>query len=171
MQITRPPSYLFLRLLVKPFILSLTICFAWAQLYLLGIHFPEPDESAFTDAVIPALSVLHALFASVVIGKVWNEYQQVKRCVRRGERDEFKDTVQNRLPRAVLLLLLVLSFLIQTCMMLLNWSSAWTGFFANFCVAFSLSLVWEVATNLDNPRKAVWYVNQIPPEWMKDVPK
>lgn len=171
MKIERQPDHLFLRLLVNPFILSVLTCVAWNFLYLQGMSIPEADESAFTDTVIPTLAVFHALFGSLVIGKVWNEYHQVKQCIRKDDREGFKDCMQERIPRAVLLLLFVLSVLIQAAMMALHWESALTGFFANFCVAFALTLVWEVATNLDNPRKAVWYTNQIPDGWMEDVPK
>jgi hypothetical protein len=170
MEIQRQPHYLFLRLLINPLILSVLICVLWDVLYFYGIHISESDESAFTDTVIPTLAVFHALFGSLVIGKVWNEYQTVKRCIRHQDEEGFKDCMQDRISRAVLLLLFVLSVLIQFSMMILHWDSAFAGFFANFVIALALTLVWEVATNLDNPRKALWYRNIIPEEWMKHVP-
>ena len=170
-EIKRPSSLLFTGLLVRPFITSTLICLLWYGMFVCGVHIPESDESTFTDTVVPTLAMFHALFGAQVVNKALEEYQLVKQCIRKNKRAQFKDCMQDRMSRAVLLLLFVLSVLVQGSLLAVHWDSVIAGLLANFCVAFALTLVWEVATNLDNPRKAIWYINIIPKEWMEDVPE
>ena len=168
MQTKRPSTIQFLPLLVKPTLMSIGICLLWYYVfYRYNISVLEADESAFTDSLIPTLAVFHAIVASVVLSKVWNEYTFVKRCIRKDDVEAFRDCLHERIPRAIHLLLLVWSVLIQAATLVLHWQSPGAGIFANFCIAFTLVLYWEVATNLDNPHKAVWYTNQIPKEWLE----
>ncbi|MES2931294.1 MAG: hypothetical protein V4682_01175 [Patescibacteria group bacterium] len=61
--------------------------------------------------------------------------------------------------------------MIQSLVTLLSYEGVGAGIASTFSVSFVLLMYWEVAINLDNPRKAVWYIDEIPEEWFTDPPK
>ncbi len=167
---SKTPFFLPLHLIFKPIVGSVCISLLWLDVFhTYGLNVGKANESAFTDMLVPTLAVFHAIVAGGVLSKVWNEYTLVKRCIRKDDRETFKECLHERIPRAIHLLLLVLSIAIQGACLVLHYEGWIAGVFVNFCIAFTLILYWEVATNLDNPRKAVWFTNQIPEAWLVDV--
>jgi hypothetical protein len=157
-----------LRLFVRPLIASVFIsCMWYVLLFRNDIHFSEGDGSAFTDAVIPVIAAFHAILAGFVVNKVWNEYTRICVCCKKMDRDGFKEIVGNRIPVAIHMLLGSMAIIIELLVMLLNYERADAGCAMTFSVAFVLILYWEVAINLDDPRKGVWYVQRIPPQWLE----
>jgi hypothetical protein len=158
------------RMIVVPAVVSLSLAIGlWYGIFFrLGLGLLESDESVFTDAIIPTLAMFHAIVAGGVLNKVWEEYKIVRHCVKTKDKDTFMKCRDDRIPLAIHLLLGSLSLIIMALVMMLHYDSAGAGIASTFSVAFVLTLYWEVATNLDNPFKGAWYVNQIPKEWFDD---
>lgn len=134
--------------------------------YRFNISIVEADESAFTDTGIPVLAMFHAIIAGHVLVKVWDEHKLVRRCIREDDRDSFVQCMDDRIPKVIHMLLGSLSVIIISLTLLVHFEGPLAGIALNFSVAFVLGLYWEVATNLDNPSKGVWYVGRIPKEWL-----
>ncbi len=159
--------YAHLGLLVKPAIVGSLIGLIWYFVFFsLDWHFREADESAFTDSVIPVIAMFHAIVAGHILNKVWEEYKVVRRCLRDKDKATFMRCRDDRIPIAIHLLLASMSIVIQAMTLLIHFERPFAGVAANFSVAFVLTLYWEVATNLDNPLKGVWY-REIPRDWLE----
>lgn len=157
------------RLFVRPLIASVMLSALWYFCFFrYGICFRDADESGFTDAVIPILAAFHAIVAGFALNKVWTEYIIVQRCIKMQDKDGFLAIRDDRIPMPVHFLLGSIAFLIQGLVSMLHYEEVVAGIASTFAVSFVLVMYWEVAINLDNPRKAVWYVNKIPEDWFTD---
>lgn len=158
--------FMFVRPVAVSLVLSIGVWY-WI-FYRLGVSFFESDESTFTDAIVPTLAMFHAIVAGHVLIKVWDEYKVVRRCVKKGDKKTFMECRDDRIPLAIHMLLASLSVIIMVLVMLLHYDGPGAGIASTSSVAFVLTLYWEVATNLDNPFKGVWYRDQIPKDWFKE---
>lgn len=127
-------------------------------------HIPEGDE-AILWGTLSFLGIWHAIVTGLIFTKVWDEFVKFLDCIYEGKREEFVRMLRYRIPLVLRTFLLVLSVMIQCLFSLLNFSTAWVGFLITFCIGLMLVMFWEVAYNLDNPVKAVWYKTLIPVEW------
>jgi len=156
---------LHLKLFVRPLLGSTFIGIIWYSLfYKFHLHIIEADEPAFTDFGIPVLAMFHAIVAGGVLVKVWEEHKIVQRCIRDKDRDTFRRFMNDRIPVAIHMLLGCMSVIIQFLTMIIHFEGVFAGVAINTSIAFVLGLYWEVATNLDDPSKGVWY-SEIPREW------
>ena len=157
----------YLQLFIRPTIVALLVAIVWYFIFRrFGFSIPEADESAFTDAGIPVIAMFHAIVAGGVLVKVWEEHKAVLRCIKKEDRNAFLDCVQSRIPMVIHLLLGSMSIIIIFLTMMIHFEGALGGIAMNSSVAFVLALYWEVATNLDDPVKGVWYVGKIPKDWL-----
>lgn len=168
---TRHPLRKQLTLFIRPFIASTVLAVFWYVCFFeTGIGFEDADESVFTDAIIPVLATFHAIVAGFALNKVWSEYTIVQRCLKTNDREAFIAIRDDRIPMPIHFLLGSIAFLIQVLVMLQNYEGPDAGMAATFAISFVLVLYWEVATNLDDPKTGVWYVDRIPTQWFEDPP-
>jgi len=125
----------------------------------------KSDETALTNTLIPVLAAFHSILAAAVLSKVWEEYKLIRRCVRNRDKEGFSRCLEDRIPPAIHLLLVVMSVLIVVGTMLVHYENVGAGILVVGAITFVLALYWQVATNLDNPNRGAWYVNEIPTEW------
>jgi hypothetical protein len=59
-----------------------------------------------------------------------------------------------------------MSVIIVSGTMLIEYNNPWAGMGAVGSISFFLVLYWEVATSLDNPAKAPWFIGRIPGDWL-----
>lgn len=157
-----------LRLFIRPVIASSVLSLIWYYgLFQNDVSFLDADESGFTDAIIPILAAFHAIVAGFVLNKVWSEYSAVQRCIRISDKESFLSMRDDRIPIPIHFLLGSLAFMIQGLVMSLHYEGVWAGALSTFCISFVLVMYFEVATNLDNPKKGVWYVGRIPQDWLE----
>jgi hypothetical protein len=137
-----------------------------------GINAGKEDETVLTNGVIPLIGLFHGFFAGGAAMATWKKRQIIQECVANGEEDRFRRCLTNRIPGTIHLLLAVLSFSLISALMLVKYYNPWIGAFAVQSIGFILLLYWQVATNLDNPFRGIWYVGQItiPPGWLKEKP-
>ena len=159
-----------LKLFIKPILLGILAGLVWHRFFHGRLHFLEGDESALTDSVIPTIAMFHAIVAGHVLAKVWDEYKTVRHCLRSQDKDTFLQCKDDRIPMAIHMLLGSMSFVIQALIMMVHYDGVLAGVVSSSSLAFVLMLYWEVATNLDDPFKGVWYVGQIPSDWLKPEP-
>jgi hypothetical protein len=110
--------------------------------------------------------MFHSILAAIVLGKVWEEFKEVCRCVRNEDRTKYKSCVNERIPGMIHLLLATMSTIIVLGTMLVEYQNPWSGIASVGSLAFFLVLYWEVATTLDNPAKAPWFIGRIPDDWL-----
>lgn len=157
-----------LRILVRPLLASGLLAAFWRLIFFqFDINVGKADETALTNMVVPICAMFHSILAAVVLGKVWDEFKVIRRCLKKGDEDSFRDCVHDRIPMMIHLLLGTMSFIIIGGAMLVEYHRAFAGVVSIGAISFFLVLYWEVATTLDNPVKAPWFAGQIPGEWLK----
>ncbi len=159
-----------LGMLLRPLGLSVTLSLTWWWLFFPGINLGRKDETVLTNTLIPVLAAFHAILAAIVMNKVWEEFKTIRRCIRRKDKEGFRDSMHDRIPLTLHVLLGVMSFFIIVSVMMIEYESKWTGMFVVGTLTFMLVLYFEVAITLDNPAKAPWYTDKIPTEWLLPDP-
>lgn len=153
-------------LLAQPIALALFATYLWQKLHTAGIHFPKADEASLTTAVIATLAIAFSILAGLVLNSIWEKYQKVVICVLKRDMDCFLLYRDERIPIVFHLLLASLSLPIIVMVMLLEYSSVWSGGASTFVVTLAISVYWLVATQLQNPAKSLWFAERIPPDWL-----
>ncbi len=162
----RPSLQPYLSILFVPATASAFTAGLWRWVFLpQGWNVGKPDETALTNTLIPVLATFHAILAAAVLSKVWEEFKLIRHYVEAGDESSFRRCVKDRIPPMIHLLLAVMSFLIVAGTMLVHYDRPAAGVLVVGAITFVLTLYWEVATNLDNPHRGAWYINQIPPGW------
>ncbi len=156
-----------LTLLVRPLVIGVTLSAIWYQLFFAnGIFLGKMDESAITNMVVPICAMFHSILAAMVLSKVWEEFKVVSRCIREEDRETFDICSHERIPGIIHVLLATMSIIIIVGAMLVEYENPLSGMFSVGCLSFFLVLYWEVATTLDNPAKAPWFIGRLPSDWL-----
>jgi cyanate lyase len=158
----------YLSILLYPTIASALAAGLWYFLFFRHrFDVGKQDETALTNTLIPVLAAFHSILAAAVLSKVWEEFKLIRRCVQNLDEAAFQRCLQDRIPPAVHLLLAVMSVLIVAGTMLVHYDKLGAGILVVGAISFVLALYWQVATNLDNPIRGAWYMNEIPDAWQK----
>lgn len=154
-----------LQFFIRPTIMGGLASLLWYVIFLRNNwHVPEGDE-AILWGTLSFLGIWHAIVTGLIFTKVWDEFVKFIDCIYDGKREEFARMLRYRIPLVLRTFLLILSVMIQLLFSLLNFNTLWFGFLITFCIGLMLVMFWEVAYNLDNPVKAVWYKTLIPVGW------
>ncbi len=150
---------------VRPFICGVIASAIWYHLfYQFDVHIVKDDE----DVLLGALSffgIWHAIVAGLIITKVWTEYVETTKAIYDQDKKKFQQLMGCRIPLVVRMFLLILSLIIQLLFSVWCYETWWSGIGITFFIALVLVMFWEVAYNLDNPLKAVWYKELVPLDW------
>ena len=165
------PKYLLKHLkhvwmLLKPAVAGVILVWIWQELRKYGIEFPPTDEIPISSALL-TVGVAYGIMAALILDTVWQEYKTVGLCVRQDDLERFLESRDERIPATIHLLLGTMSFFLEGLIMLTHYDNIWAGRACVFLVAFVLVLYFEVATELDDPFRGVWYVERVPEEWLE----
>lgn len=156
-----------IRLLIRPTFVASVIGWIWYFIFYEGkIGVLEADESAITDSFFPVIAMFHSIIAGLALGKLWDKYLIIHRSIREKDKATFDRYKDDRLPVVTYILIGAMSIVVQILGMMIHFEGGYTGLISNFLLTFVLSLYWESVTNLDDPLNGVWYVNQIPKDWV-----
>ena len=159
------------KIIVTPILASAFAALVWYFLFFrLHLNVGKDDETALTNTLIPVLATFHAILAAAVLSKVWEEFKQIRHCILKMDEQGFSACLDDRIPFTIHLLLAAMSLLIVFSAMLVEYQHASAGLLVVGGLTFVLTLYWEVATNLDNPLSGAWYINRVPPSWIKMRP-
>jgi len=154
-------------ILFRPLLAGMVLSGLWRLFFFPnGINLGKEDETALTNMAIPICAMFHSILAAMVLSKVWEEFKTIQRCVRTLDKGTFEECTHDRIPGTIHLLLGAMSVIIIGGTMLVEYKNPWAGMGAVGAVSFFLVLYWEVATTLDNPAKAPWFIGKIPVDWL-----
>lgn len=158
-----------LGLMVRPTLAGVLAGAVWYLVFFLPKRMmAEVDESAFTDAGINGQVAFHAIIAGFAIYTVWQRRERVVGCADRGDETEFGRCVREGIPGEIHIFLGSLAFLILSMTLRLNFIEEVNGIHLNFAIAYTLTLFWEAAINLTDPKRpGSWFEGRIPPEWLE----
>gem|GEM_PF-6318606 len=153
-------------LFVRPLLIGAAMSLIWWYVFReYGIH-THPEELSIGLA-FAFFTVFHSLIANSTLSKVWKDYEKLRGFLENNDEEGFRKERYYRIPLAIKLLLLTLSFFIQAAAMYSYYADPLAGLVGSFSVAFVLVVFWEVAANLDDPVRGVWYHHKIPASWLE----
>lgn len=152
--------------ILKPLIISLIAVMFW-KFVLIDNHISlgEQLENPLLFMVIPLVSFVYVIFASIAIESVFREYKTISRCVVKKDVETFLLHRDEQLPIMMHILIAAPSLILIVIAMLLHYENIAIGYVSVFSVVFTISLAWVISTELDDFEKSIWFREKIPQEW------
>lgn len=159
------------RMLVKPIPLAILAPIFWYFIiYKNGIHFAEGGETV--GIWISMFGILYGLLIAKIFTTVWDEYKRMGTAVKRFDLDTFIDLRDEEVSPLVHTLMIVLSVSVLLAFMLIRYDHVLTSFVFISSTAYLFSLIYLVILEIDDPCAGIWYIDDIPEEWLKvDIKK
>ncbi len=149
-----------MQILMWPVLTSGCVSTLWYYIFLpFGLRVPESDESVITNMAVAAVLIYHAILSTKTLDKAWAKYDRWCQAMDAGEKDEkrmLSRLKRGRIPVDIHVLLGTIAVTAQVLVLMVPYDAAITGILVNAAISLMLAMYWVVATNLDNPEKAVW---------------
>jgi hypothetical protein len=158
-------------MLIKPIPIAVIAAVFWYYfVYQNRIHFIEGGE--ILGIWISMFGVLYGLFAAMILSTVWNEYKTMGIAVKRSDLDTFIDLRDEEVSPLVHTLMIVLSVMIILAFMCIKYETAYSGITFIISTTYLLTLIFYIVLEIDDPCGGIWYIKDIPEEWLKvDIKK
>jgi hypothetical protein len=156
-----------LPIILKPAAVGIAMLLMWKFVFLAnGMYFTEHAKEPILFIILPLVGFIYVIFASIAVGSVFDQYRKVSSSVVRKDVDTFLLYRDEQLPILMHILIGAPSIIIIVTIMLFNYGPEhWVGALAVFAVSFMLTLIWVIATELDDFHKSIWFRQRIPREW------
>ncbi|MBI5732662.1 hypothetical protein HY967_01740 [Candidatus Jorgensenbacteria bacterium] len=138
-------------------------------LWLLGRHldvfrFLSENDEVGISATITTLGLIYWLVAAAVLATVWSQWIQTEDAAFEKNSKRFWELAERRMPKPVKTVLAFISFFLWAAFFFMPYNSIFAGVFTILSITTTLSLVWEIAVDLDNPLSGIWRIKNIPPK-------
>lgn len=155
-------------MLARPVIITALTAAAWWFLRDSKYYFPENEPFEAIVTVILVLGVPFGILAAEAVRTAWNKHAQITASVLTRNKRQFLLYRDERILTAMHVLLVVFAALVILVVAFFHYKEAWVGLMMVAATTFSLSLVWSVIEQLENPRLSPWIRERIPPEWFEE---
>ena len=155
-------------MLTRPAIITALTAMGWWFFRDAGYYFPENEPFEAIVTVILVLGVPFGILAAEAVRTAWNKHAQVTTSVLTRNRRQFLLYRDERILTAMHVLLAVFASLVIVVVSFFHYKEAWVGLMMVTVTTFSLSLVWSVIEQLENPRLSPWIRERIPAEWFEE---
>ncbi len=159
-------------LLVWPtFFAALVACGWYFFLFKHDIHFNDGVNDIIATAWVGVFGILYSLLATMALNTVWSEYKSIRTAVKRGDLDTFVDLKDEELSPLMYVLVSVVSIAVLGGFVFLKYPDAISGGIIVYGVSFLLILLLLVVAEIDDPCAGLWFIKNIPDEWLKVDPR
>lgn len=157
-----------LPVVLRPLVGSVSAVVVWYYvLYINGIGFEKDAENPLLFIILPLVSFVYVIFASIAINSVFDEYKIVAKAVVKRDLETFLLHRDEQIPILLYILIAIPSGLLVILSMLFHYENPIIGACAVFSVCFIIFTAWLVSTELDNFEKGIWFKESIPQEWLE----
>lgn len=136
-------------------------------LYRQGYHFNPELEMIATAAWIPVFGLFYGVVAGLVLYSVWSDYQNMETAVRKGDKQTFLELRDKRVPPPIYTMMFAFAASLLAVFMGLKYPDLGSGLCCVSSTAYLLTLVFFAIREMDDPTSGIWYIEGIPPEWLK----
>lgn len=147
--------------------LASVITWCWYELWIHGCHFPEDVTDIIVGAIITTFGVTYGILVSWILNSIWEKYQKVVISVLKQDQDTFLLYRDERIPIAFHLLIGIVSFPLIGMIGMVAYEHVVTGAISVFVISLVLATFWLVIAQIEDPAKGGWFLERIPPEWLK----
>lgn len=155
-------------MLARSVVITALTAAAWWFLRDSEYYFPENEPFEAIVTVILVLGVPFGILAAEAVRTAWNKHAQITSSVLTRNKRQFLLYRDERILTAMHVLLAVFAALVILVVAFFHYKEAWVGLMMVAATTFSLSLVWSVIEQLENPRLSPWIRERIPPEWFEE---
>lgn len=131
-----------------------------------AVHLPPELEVIATAAWVPVIGLLYCLFATVVLACVWGEYKEMRRAIKRCDLDTFVDLRDESMSPLMHSLMGAVACALLLSFMSLHYPDYTSGLICVGTTAYLLVLVAFVVDEIDDPCAGIWFIKDIPAEWL-----
>lgn len=155
-------------LLALPLLATATSCTFWYfVLYTRDMHIHEDTKDISIAAWIPTFGVLYCLLSAVVLGRVFQEYKDIRDAIKSYDIETFMNLRDEDISPVFHVLMTILALCLIGAFMGLKYPTASSGFWYIGSTTYILSLIYWIIIEVDNPFTGVFFIKNVHPEWMK----
>jgi hypothetical protein len=132
-----------------------------------NFHLEEKMEVISTAAWIPAFALLYGFFTSPLLTKVWDEYKEMRKAVKKNDLDAFLDLRDEEQSPLMYGLVILTSLMLIGAFAGVQYPRAIDGWVVISSMSYLLTLIFCVIMELDDPCAGIWFIRSIPEEWLK----
>jgi hypothetical protein len=153
-------------------LLLLSVLFAtvatviWHQCYKHGLHLPKGAEEMLGVATL-VLAAIFAVAIAILLTAIWENLQQLSRCVLTRDQKQFMLMRDERMPFAILLVLAASGLFVLVLLGAAEYPSSSYGVIIMFSSSFVLMLCFAVVGSLQNAMASTWFRTRVPAEWLE----
>lgn len=140
-------------LLLRPTLIGLSGLTLWYFTHEY-ISVEKTDQGIF-ESIIGAFVNIHVLIASFQIIKVVGQYNKITQAIHTKNKVLFEENICLRINPGIKFLLGVCSGIIYLLFLIYPYTTTYAGVFTTGFVLFILALLWEVASELDDPYNGI----------------
>jgi hypothetical protein len=155
-----------LPIITKPLIVGVVGALLWKFIIFDNqLGFTKESENPLLFLILPLVSFVYVIFASIAVGSVFDEYKTISRAVVQNDLDTYLVHRDEQLPILIHILMGAPSILLTVLAMLFHYDNMWIGAVSLFSVIFVVVSTWLVATELDDFKNGIWFKHNIPEDW------
>ncbi|MEO6110111.1 MAG: hypothetical protein ABIP50_03830 [Candidatus Saccharimonadales bacterium] len=153
-------------IVLRPLVVALAGAVIWKFVFFdHNISFNKEAENPLLFIILPLVSFVYVIFASIGIGSVFDEYKIVSKAVVKRDLETFLLHRDEQLPILFHILVGIPSIMLIALTTLFHYGDWIVGACAVFSVIFVVVTAWIVSTELDDFEKSIWFKEKIPKEW------
>ncbi|MDB5162220.1 MAG: hypothetical protein JWM52_728 [Candidatus Saccharibacteria bacterium] len=153
-------------IIFKPFAIALICAVIWKfVIFDNHISFSKQAENPLLFIILPLVSFVYVIFASIGIRSVFDEYKIVSKAVVKRDIETFLLHRDEQLPILLHILVGIPSIILIGLTAFFHYEDWLIGLFAVFSVIFVVVTAWIVSTELDDFEKSIWFKEKIPQDW------
>ena len=156
----------YISMLFRPTAITLSVLIAWMIAHRSGLHFSEKSTD-FIAIVEVILVIPFGLLATAAVNTAQAKHDNIVVAVFEKDRHRFLRYRDEKILIGIHVIMLTFASLIILMAGMLNVTNIYEGGLIVSAVSFSLSLIWEVIRQLENPRTSFWIVERTPAEWFE----
>lgn len=141
-------------------------------LYTHSRNFGDGMQEIIATALLPALGIVYGIMlAGIAVQTVWMEYKTMRTAVKRYDLDTFMDLRDEELSPLIHMIVAAVSSGMLSGFLALKYPDGRAGATMIFSVTFFLALMYVVIREIDDPCAGLWFIKNIPEEWLDLDPK
>ncbi len=146
----------YLALLIRPAILGVVAVIIWYYSRSF-IQVPVTDQGVL-QSVLAIIGMAHGFIAAMQIERVAEQNRKIRTALIIKNKEMFDENSCTTIHPVIKLLLAIFSILFVVVFIHYPFSSSYTGILTVWTVIFVLYLLWEVASELDDPYHGIWNI-------------
>lgn len=156
-----------LLMLMRPVIITCAVDVLWLLIRSLGISFPKDGPNEMIITVVLVVVVPFGILAAEAVRTSWNKNEQIIDSILPKNERQFMRYRDEKILIPVHIMLIAFATMTVLLVGLFHYQDTWVGLVLVSVTTFSLSLVWSIIRELEDPRRSLWVRERVPTKWFE----